>query len=256
MYRGFNLTLDDYNEINYNVGRTIFDSHQSKIKKGLEHFIDNDGSIDGQQLSEEWFPKIQANLFISHSHNDEKKALSLSGWLYQKFGLTSFIDSSVWGYSNDLLKIIDNAYCKTGEYYSYEKRNYSTSHIHMMLSAAITRMIDSCECLFFLNTPSSMKASSTISGRTNSPWIYSELVTSKLIRKRPLLHYRPDLIKAVFESREFSEGLGSIMHKAPLDHLTDLNKSDLSNWVKGCGEITHDDQYPLDVLYSIKPQKK
>ena len=55
--------------------------------------------------------------------------IALNGWLYESFGIKSFIDSSVWGYANDLLKLIDDAYCLnlegTNKSYNYEKRNYS-----------------------------------------------------------------------------------------------------------------------------------
>lgn len=43
-----------------------------------------------------WFPQIKADVFISHSHSDEKLAIIFAGWLYNAFGLTAFIDSCVW----------------------------------------------------------------------------------------------------------------------------------------------------------------
>lgn len=45
-----------------------------------------DGSIDGTNLSDEWFQKIQSDIFISHSHNDENLAYALAGWLKDTFG--------------------------------------------------------------------------------------------------------------------------------------------------------------------------
>jgi len=61
-----------------------------------------------------WFPQINANIFISHSHNDEKKAITLAGWISETFHLKAFIDSCVWKCSNDLLKIIDNDFLVSG----------------------------------------------------------------------------------------------------------------------------------------------
>ena len=66
-----------------------------------------------------WFPQIKADIFISHSHKDEDLALALAGWLKVSFGLTAFIDSCVWGYANDLLKMIDYKYC-------YQKKTIHT----------------------------------------------------------------------------------------------------------------------------------
>jgi len=41
---------------------------------------------------------------------------------------------------------------KDGKIYDYELRNYTTSHVHMMLSTALTEMIDNTECIMFYNT--------------------------------------------------------------------------------------------------------
>lgn len=110
-----------------------------------------DGVIDGTKLQENWFPtKHKFNVFLSHSHNDKQLAIALAGFLKDKLGLNAFIDSCLWGYSNDLLKEIDQRYCRhrNGVSFDYNKRNYSTSHVHMMLSIALSRMIDNCEAVF------------------------------------------------------------------------------------------------------------
>ena len=116
--------------------------------------------------------------------------------------------------------------------YSYEKRNYSTSHVHMMLSVALTKMIDNTECLFFLNTPKSITPD-TIINQTESPWIYSEITTSQLIRKKRLKEYRH---VALTESQStFSEGdkkIPRFRYGLPVDHLTDIDNIVLTNWVK------------------------
>ena len=45
--------------------------------------------------------------------------------------------------SNDLLRRIDENYCRhsNGISFDYNKRNYSTSHVHMMLSIALSKML-------------------------------------------------------------------------------------------------------------------
>src|SRR5574344_1933956 len=161
MYRGFNLLLED-NCFDRDLFKTLQEicsesiSHlKAKVIEKISSFADEDDSLDGSKMQENWFPKIKADIFISHSHNDED--LALAGWLKETFGVTAFIESCVWGYVNKLLKKIDDVYCFNGNHsYSYEKRNYSTSHVHMMLSVALTQMIDNTECLFFLNTPNSL----------------------------------------------------------------------------------------------------
>lgn len=92
----------------------------------------------------------------------------------EKFGLVAFIDSCVWGSADKLLKKVDERYCKQYyiNYFDYEKRNFSTSHIHMMLSIALAKIMKNCEAIFFLNTEESICTEDIINNKTYSPWIY------------------------------------------------------------------------------------
>ena len=264
MYRGFNLelgtdffcaNLEDFKKI----GETSITESKASIEKRIESFVGVDGSLDGSKMQANWFPQIEADVFISHSHNDKKLAIALAGWLNETFGLTAFIDSCVWGYANKLLKMIDDEYCyqKETNTYNYQKRNYSTSHVHMMLSVALTQMIDKTECLFFLNTPNSIKPD-TIIGQTESPWIYSEIAMSRLIRKKELKEYRD---VALMESqRAFTRERENIhvSYPLPVDHLTTINSKVLTDWQsiyeenksfsELCGRNTPNS---LDKLYEI-----
>ena len=267
MYRGFNLLLEDNYFEQYDVERlqeigSESISHQkAKIIEKISSFADEDGFLDGSKMQENWFPRIKADIFISHSHKDEAFAIALAGWLQETFGLTAFIDSCVWGYANELLKQIDDVYCLNGNHsYSYEKRNYSTSHVHMMLSVALTQMIDNTECLFFLNTPNSITPN-TIINQTESPWIYSEIATTHLIRRRHFSEYR---LKRMVES--FSKGAKippPIKYVLPVDHLTDIDNRVLGYWKKSWQyEVSCNRNFPqysenlnvhpLDKLYEIK----
>ena len=255
MYRGFNLELKWYNEDNYKKGLKLFEIHQQQVKETLDKFLLEDGSLNGSLMQSDWFPQIDADIFISHSHNDRKKAISLAFWLHQNFGLTTFIDSSIWGYCNDLLRDIDNTYClQSNGNYSYTKRNFSTSHVHMMLSTALMMMIDKTECLFFLNTPSSITTDDAIN-QTESPWIYSEIAITQLIRKKSLKEYRPDIIKSFSVGGRIAESL-RIKYDLYLDHLTDINDSDLAAWQSEVSKISPRSKYPLDKLYELNIKTK
>jgi len=206
MYKGFQLELikeDFYSDKVFNtfygIGKTYTSVQKNNIKKTIDSYLFSNGTLNGSNMQENWFPQIKADIFISHSHKDEELALTLAGWLKETFGLTAFIDSCVWGYSNDLLKLIDDVYCRNinRNSYDYDKRNYSTSHVHMMLSVALTQMIDNTECLFFLNTPNSITPD-TIINQTESPWIYSEIAMSRLIRKKEL----KEKVKAAFTEKQ------------------------------------------------------
>lgn len=53
---------------------------------------------------------MKTDFFISHSHSDEKLANMIAGWLNDKFKLNYFIDSNVWGYSDNLIKELNARY--------------------------------------------------------------------------------------------------------------------------------------------------
>ena len=272
MYRGFNLILkeEDFADKTYfknihEIGLGSASQQKIIIKEKLNSFVGRNGSLDGSKMQANWFPQIKADIFISHSHKDKKLALALAGWLQEAFGLTVFIDSCVWGYANDLLKMIDEKYCYQEETstYNYQKRNYSTSHVHMMLSVALTQMIDNTECLFFLNTPKSITPN-TIINKTESPWIYSEISISQLIRKKELQEYR--IMEQNESLKTFSEDKKlNIQYDLPTDHLVDINGYVLREWEETWKDIGISNKYPqysenlrvhaLDKLYELTKQK-
>lgn len=258
MYSKFRLKdissteFSNYKEIGtqlYNSGETIF-------KNKLKDCIDKDGTIDGIQLQESWFPTDEKfDIFLSHSHNDEDSAIALAGFLHQELHLTTFIDSCLWEYSDKMLYALDNNYCKKRceeALFDYQSRNYSTSHVHMMLSVALMNMIDECESVFFFDTPKSISLQSFIDReRTGSPWIYNELSIVNKIRVRPLNTYRNEaniVEHAVFdmESLQIEYNVTDILR-----NFTPLTVRDLQHWAKNFG--SHEENYDnsLDCLYQM-----
>ncbi len=254
MYTGFNLKFGNYftepqEKYYLDKGRLLFKQYSNKIEQKLEELILDNGNIDGGQMQTNWFPTVSADVFLSHSHKNEKEAIALSGYLFDKLGIKTFVDSCIWGFSADLLKKLDEKFCKMDSgHYDYNKRNFTTSNVHMMLSTALAKMIDKTECLFFLNTPESISFKDGVKSSTLSPWIYSEIEISKLIRHKKLSEYRTTRR----QTRYFSKG-GLILNESiqyPLDltHLTNLNTVDIRNWI----EEFNQEEYPLDVLYYQK----
>ena len=96
----------------------------------------------------------------------------------------------------------------------------------MMLSTALMNTIDNTECVIFINTPNSIEnIYDTVNNSTYSPWIYSELEATRLLRRRPISDYRIEYeTKSIQES--FSNEL-KIKYRCNLNHLCDLNDSDL-----------------------------
>lgn len=111
LYRVFNVNLDGMqfeNEAGVKiVGESVLQSNTSMVREQLDQLIDSDGAFNAKLAEEDWFPSVEAHIFISHSHKDESKALQVAGWLKQQFGISAFIDSSVWGCGDDLLRQID-----------------------------------------------------------------------------------------------------------------------------------------------------
>ena len=236
MFAKFNLCLreDMLSESDfYSVGLRFYTEQKETVHFCLDKYLAPDGSLDGEAIVEDWFPSVQANVFLSHSHKDEKSVLRLAGFLLQNYGITSFIDSTVWGYMNDLLKMIDDRYCiqnvkpNGGHIYNYEKRNQSTSHIHLMLQGAIAKMINQCECLIFVNTPHSLNTKDIgDENATSSPWIYNELLMANTFPARCLQDYK---ILGEYRADSLEHYDLSIKYRVKTNDLLDISLNDFQS---------------------------
>lgn len=251
MYKGYNLFLDDEIFDAYICfGLKQHGKHKKTVNDQIESFRGPDGKLRASKITASWFPNIECDVFISHAHVDSRLALGFSGFLSEAFGLTSFIDSAAWGYSEKLLHMIDDKYCYNSgsETYSYQLRNRSTTHVNMMLSVSLAKMIDTCECLFFINTPQSIKPNSFIDGSsTESPWIYSEIAMSKIIRRQPS---DLRLAKSIKEGRFVADSALSVVYDINTSHLIDLKLKDIVLWIENSNESKRFDA--LDILYYMK----
>lgn len=242
MYRCFKLILseDDFTEdlkknsasINRckQEGKAIKDNLRKSFERILEESIDENGVISGEAFSEKWFASQKYDAFISYSHVDEDLALLVAGILKNNFGLNVFIDELFWGSADQLLRKIDDKFAKNkaNDDYNYNKRNFTTAHVHAMLATAIAKTIDNSEAVFFLNTSNSIYKinKDTIESKTLSPWIFEEIFFSSVIRTREWWEHR---MLRLDESVRFSENL-KISYKLPDKHLVDMNYNDLSEW--------------------------
>lgn len=260
MYRGFNIELKESFEEKNSIqrGKSIVKETENELEDSLQYFYLKQNIINGNKVIEDWFPVLEYDIFLSHSHRDEDLALALGGYLYDNYGLKTFIDSTVWKFSDILLKFLDNKYCKSenGETYDYHKRNYSTSHVHLMLKSALDKMIDKCEAIFFLNTPNSISANSSVVERTRSPWIFSEIATTQIIRKNTPKRLIAETRLFSAESAAMLENTKTqlnIEYQLELNHFTKIDEYDLNYWYNN---YNHTNENPLDVLYRLKPINK
>lgn len=264
MFSKFNLELSDeiynigdYDKAHYKrIGERKYKEFDSTMKEKLNTFIKDNGIIDGTAMQNEWFNQIKVDVFLSHSHRDIEEVQAFAGWLHVEFGLTAFIDSSVWGYCDDLLNQIDKAYCKNDDEntYNYTMRNYSTSHVHMMLAVSLAKMIDSTECVMFLNTPNSInwkneltKLKTNNTYKTFSPWIYNELAMTSMLRdKKP---YRYQMKKNGMTFFEHSELNIEYQITEFIKKMTKLDLYDLQKWKD---DYDSKKKNALDKLYLLK----
>lgn len=249
MYRAYSLRIDknlfkDYLE----YGRSIKRENSSAAKSGLDDFFDGDGSLIAKKIMDDWFPRVKADVFISHSHKDEDLAIGFAGWLKDKLGISSFIDSCVWGHSPELVKKLDKKFClRDSGYYDYDKRNVTNAHVNMMLATSLTKMIDQCECIIFLNTPNSISCKGCIEkDGTESPWIYAEIEATRMLRENPPRRIQ-SMVKASMEGifTVLDEAM-SVKYDLDLKHLLLLEEEHIAKW-GNCRKMGEDS---LDFLYN------
>lgn len=275
MFTGYNLKIDkrffDNKPKSFDRYQIIGEQHLStqvhKYKRNLYEYIIDKETINGNELQNANFPIVDADIFISHSHNDEQLANALAGWINEEFGLSVFIDSNVWEYSNDLLRDINSEYSnkRVGEkgnfVYDYGACNIASQHVNIMLSVALQKMIDKVECVILLNTDESInifdRANKKIA-ETYSPWIYSEIICTQIVRKKPLLYYRKyDILSHSNDSVMFDALRNlKISYNVSIKHLINLNEDSLINWEKEYKDNIRGDyeKYPLDALYCFTHQ--
>lgn len=264
MYSKFRLKADllqsylDQFELYNELKAADIDKKRLKVYKQLKNFEGAGGVIDGKALQNYVFPNGKVNdydIFISYSHkeNDEKLVKRFVAYLQDYCGLKVFLDYYVWKSADSLLKKIDDRYCKTrdSKHYIYGRRNYSTSHVHAMLSMAIMDIINKTECCIFLDSDHSIHMdglNNTNKARTLSPWIYEEL---------SFMRYLP-IQQTILRTKMFSSGMENLFegvqlkvaHEADMKGFLPMDEIDLSllahyGETKGLDALYH--------RYSYKP---
>lgn len=232
MDRGFNLSIEtgpypvDFSKVNAYKA-----ANQKRVDDLAQLMIDKD-TFDASLILDSLFPAVNADIFLSHSSKDTNKAIQIALELQENCDLNVFIDSCIWGSIYDLLKAIDNKYCRREgktTYYDYDERNRSTAHVHMILTTALQRMIDQTDTIIFMNTNQSISLKHSVNEeqKTLSPWIHMELNFSTLVRRRP--RYMVER-KLALDSVVSNEQL-NVAHHAPTNHLTSITESEFRNWM-------------------------
>lgn len=58
-----------------NYGDEIIEANKRDIKKSLDEYINQQGYINMSDISKEWFPLVKCDIFLSHSHKEDRKSV-------------------------------------------------------------------------------------------------------------------------------------------------------------------------------------
>ncbi|WP_297285425.1 hypothetical protein [uncultured Brachyspira sp.] len=271
MYKGFNIIIDDMinkdvntidNEIEkyfskykdddiYNekyINKLYYDSvvkqDKNTIFNNLDKFKKHDNGteyLDFTKVKDLYFPTLESyDVFLSHSHNDLMLVKKIALLLFYKYELRAFIDEPIWQYCDNLIKLMDYTFSIKELYengkpktYYYDKRNKTTAHVYTILSNALIEMINKCDYFFFIYTgESTLEIKKDELTGTKSPWIYTEINTTRLFQQK---------LKMVnFSQEDIEREEMNIFYELKLDHLIESsinkmvkkeNKEELINYL-------------------------
>lgn len=233
MRRGYNISLIRHNiEINQRAVDEEKKANKAKTAELEKYLLEDGRTLDSERIISHLFSESECDVFISHSHKDQDLAIQIALNLRER-GITAFVDSTVWGSSEDLLKKIDEKHCrpKGADTYNYKERNQSTAHVHMILMGALQKMIFRSPVLFFLNTENSLSLEHSIKDKTktHSAWLYGELLFSRLIWEAENITVS---LEAGLAKSETAMDSVQVAYTLDISHLKELNSRQFSYWLE------------------------
>ena len=202
----FQSGIGSYNIDNYKI-EEWFQKQIQNHNNNIISFINKYGELSADEILKKIFPTPpQANIFISHSHDDIDEAKMLAFTLANEFHENVFIDEYVWGSADNLLDQINlNAYDVISDTYDIDQSCLNASSIYILLANAISKVIHQCKFFIFLKSHNSLGCLTP--GHTRSPWIYFELqLINDIIKNEERIINQWAIIKeASSEQMNFSE---------------------------------------------------
>lgn len=125
----------------------------------------------------------------------------------------------------------------TNDNYNYNKRNFSTSHVHTLLSMAMLNAIKRYECFLFIESNNSLTLKDGIKDHSLSPWIYQEIEFANSLPKILPNRLQSESIEKAFAITESlaAGGVLKIQHALKMGafHLLDVNDLNMMQDRKG-----------------------
>lgn len=64
----------------YKKGLEIYNEHEKCIKESLDKYLSPNGELKASEIEKDWFPDFKADVFLSHSHKDERDVIIFAGF--------------------------------------------------------------------------------------------------------------------------------------------------------------------------------
>ncbi len=146
-----------------------------RIAQKIRNILKKHGSrkdiiLNHRELQEAFFspfkPQLKnAQVFLSHSHADKKKALEVKDYLENQTKRKVFVDSLFWDYKDDVLN----------ELAKYDDISRIKDAFTLILRESLQDMIEKCPYFVFLQSKNSVSFNQDLLKITYSAWIYEEL---------------------------------------------------------------------------------
>lgn len=86
MFAGFNLKIDeqffDSQQKSFHeyqkIGKSHLDAQDKGVENALKEYIKNN-IVDGTKIQKDWFPEVEADVFLSHSSKDAELVNAIAG---------------------------------------------------------------------------------------------------------------------------------------------------------------------------------
>ena len=232
-----------------------FEKYENSLTKIIEdkisYFDSEKNILDGSKLQEDWFPSLDFNIFISHSHKDHSLAVALANFIESRTSLKVFVDGMVWKNADELQHKLDDKFSLIDtNLYSYKKVLATTSNVNAILSMAIMKVMDKTDVVLLLNTNNSVLAFDSLADKTLSPWLFEEwLFTQNLKRTK---HTRKISKTATLETKNMQ-----VAYELPdINNYKKLRIKDIENWIYKCDSKKYSYD-KLEQLYEMfKPYRE